>query len=61
MLKEMMLAALTFVVALAWRDFFKDLLAAVIPRKRVKSKLMSELVYAIAASVIVILVFYFAE
>jgi hypothetical protein len=58
-LKELILAALTFVLALAWRDLFKDLLNAVIPQEKIKSKLLSELVYAIAASAIVIALFYF--
>ncbi len=58
-LKELVLAALTFVLALAWRDFFKDLLNAVIPKEKIKNRLLSELVYAICASIIVILIFYF--
>ncbi len=58
-LKELILAALTFVLALAWRDLFKDLLNAVIPQEKIKSKLLSELVYAICASIIVIVLFYF--
>lgn len=57
-LKELVLAALTFVLALAWRDFFKDLLNAVIPQEKIKNRLLSELVYAIGASIIVILIFY---
>lgn len=59
MLKELILAALTFVLALAWRDFFKDLMNALIPKEKIRSKLLSELVYAICASIIVIVIFYF--
>ena len=33
-LKELVLAALTFVLALTWRNFFKDLLNSVIPKEK---------------------------
>ena len=57
-LEEFILAALTFVLALSWRDFFKDLMNTLIPQEKIKNRLLSELVYAICVSIIVISVFY---